>query len=88
MPSPNDEKETLVSAKIDTKSLACLYTMFYKRGMNPRAQLIFAHNGDKDSAIKRGREHCLRMNFKFIHVEPFLVDLDETEKQFQGVGRL
>ncbi len=84
----NEEKEVLKPGSVDKSTLTSLWTMFFKRGMNPRAQVVFPFNGTKDEAIKRGREHCLRMNFKFIHVEPFLVDLDQTEKDFQGVGRL
>ena len=63
--------------------LTNLWKLFFKTGMNPRAELIFPFNGTKEEAIKRGRAYCLNVNFKFIHVEPFLVDLDESERYFK-----
>lgn len=77
------EVEVLKPAAVTVERLTHLWRLFFKRGMNPRGEIIFAFDGEKDSAIKRGREHCLRMNFKFIHVEPFLVDLDKSEADYK-----
>ena len=76
------ETEILRAAQVTAQSFSSLWKLFFKRGMNPRAELVFSFKGTKEEAIKRGREFCLRCNFKFIHVEPFLVDLDQTEKDF------
>jgi hypothetical protein len=65
-------------------NLKKLYKLYYKRGFDPHCELVFAFDGDLASAIKRGREHCLRMNYKFIHVKPYFIDLDESEKNFTG----
>lgn len=81
------EEEILKPAQVSAHSFSSLWRLFYKRGMNPRAEAVFPFKGDKDQAIKRGREFCLRCNFKFIHVEPFLIDLDETEREFLGESR-
>ena len=43
--------------------------------------LVFEHKGDLKSAIERGQSHCTRMNYRFIKVRPFIVDLDEREKR-------
>lgn len=70
---------------INKNQFTKLWKLFYKVGYNPRAELVFPFVGEKDEAINRGREHCKRMNYKFIHVEPFIVDLDATERNFFGV---
>lgn len=70
---------------IKKDQLTKLWRLFYKVGYNPRAELVFPLDGEKDEAIRRGRDHCTRMNYKFIHVEPFIVDLDLTERQFFGL---
>lgn len=87
---PDNDKDILIPHRLtpeQTKVLDCLWRLFFKRGMNPRGELVFAFNGPKESAIKRGREFCIRMNYKFIHVEPFFVDLDETERNYKGEDR-
>lgn len=85
MPLPvnhKDIEEIAVPTPIKPDVLTNLWKLFFKAGMNPRCELVFPFNGTKEDAIKRGREFCLRVNYKFIHVEPFLVDLDESEKKF------
>lgn len=61
-----------------------LWKLYFKRGNNPRCEAIFHFNGTKEQAIKRGQEHCFKMNYKFIHVEAFLVDLEKAEKEFDA----
>jgi hypothetical protein len=63
---------------------ATLYKLRFKTGTNPDRWLMFYLNGDLDAAIVRGRKHCNIMNFKFIHVEQALFDLDEAERSLQG----
>jgi hypothetical protein len=81
---PKGDTEILKPGQVTAQSFSSLWKLFFKRGMNPRAELVFSFKGSKDKAIKRGREFCLKCNFKFIHVEPFLVDLEQTEREFLG----
>jgi len=81
MPIQNDTPE-LTSAKTDISKLAGLWKLYFARGPNPRGELIFAFNGTKEAAIARGREHCVRIDAKFIRVEPFLVDLEQSERDY------
>lgn len=81
-PTETDTRQPLA---VNTTQLTKLWKLFYKVGYNPRAELVFPFDGDKDGAIRRGREHCSRMNYKFIHVEPFFVDLDKTERMHIGL---
>ena len=60
------------------------WRLFYKRGGNPRCELVFSLPGDIQDAIRRGRTYCQNMNFIFIHVEKFLHDLDEDERHFNN----
>jgi|SRR5690349_5235627 hypothetical protein len=87
---PENEKEVLLPTKLtkaQTEVLGSLWKLYFKRGFNPRAELVFAFNGSKDEAINRGRRFCIFMNYKFIHVEPFFVDLDDTEKHYKNEDR-
>jgi hypothetical protein len=57
-----------------------LWKLRFARSIHPPDELVFSFINDKVKAIQRGREHCLRMNYKFISVRPFLVSLDRAEK--------
>lgn len=58
----------------------CWWRLFYKRGGNPRCEMVFELAGDIQAAIRRARTYCQQMNYIFIHVEKFLHDLDADEK--------
>ena len=68
------------------KSSHTLWHMLYKQGNNPRKEMIFEFSGDIQRAIQRGRSYCQRMNFIFIHVEAFLHDLEEDERNYTNQG--
>ena len=61
-----------------------LYKLYFKKGSNPRCEIIFELPGTLVDAINRGRDHCVKMNYKFIHVEQYLLDLDAVERNFSG----
>jgi hypothetical protein len=63
-------------------SLPPLWKLAYKKGGNYRCEAIFPFEGTKREAINRGMEHCMRMDYHFIHVEEFLIDLDKVEKEY------
>lgn len=37
---------------------------------------------DMQRAIRRGMDYCDRMRLRFIHCEPFVIDLDANEAKF------
>lgn len=53
-----------------------LYELHFRRGNRPPEVIVFEFNGDHQSAINKGREHCEKMDERFLGVYPFCVDLD------------
>lgn len=74
----SNEPVTGVPLELDFGSLWILRA---RRGSNPDYRCVFPFKGNKEEAVRRAREFCLRMNYKFIFVEPFLIDLDKTEAE-------
>ena len=58
-----------------------IWTLYYRYGSVPMLHKNFEFPGTMLDAINRGREHCIKMGYKFICVRPFLVDLGEQEKR-------
>lgn len=56
-----------------------VWVLYYRYGTIPCLQKFFRFGGDMVGAINRAREHCIKMNYQFICIRPFLVDLDEQE---------
>lgn len=74
----------VTAQQFDPKNSFSLWRLFYKKGNNPRCECVFRLDASKREAIERGRIHCTKMNYKFIHVEPLLVDLDLSEAEYTG----
>lgn len=67
------------------KGNAQLYVLWYRERANPHPlNKFFPHKGDLNSAIARGRQHCMTVNQVFIHVRPFITDLDQEERRIRG----
>lgn len=61
-----------------------LFTLYYRQGMNPHpVTKTFKFTGDFRAAIQRAKSHCELMNLRFVHVTPFMADLDADEKRLQ-----
>lgn len=71
----NQTPGTPVTSKLKT------WTLYYRYGSVPVLHKNFEFSGTMLDAINRGREHCIKMGYKFICVRPFLVDLYEQEKR-------
>lgn len=69
---------------LETPPAQVLYRLRFKQGINCDRWVLFWHGTDLTQAIVRGRNHCETMNYKFLLVEPALVDLDAMEKRFTG----
>lgn len=57
-----------------------LYFM-HKSGRAIPETKIFPFKGSLDQAVVRGRDHCEIMNYKFLRVRPFIVDLEDQEEK-------
>jgi hypothetical protein len=57
------------------------YRLFYHFRAAAPLDLVFEHEGTFHEAIDRAKLHCQKMNYRFIKVRPFIVDLDEREKR-------
>lgn len=57
-----------------------MYELNYRRGSRPPEAIVFEYAGNHQEAIDRGRKHCEKMDFRFLGVYPFCVDLDAVEK--------
>lgn len=86
--STNLSNETGTGVKLKKRS----YILYYHYRLSKPQELGFEMMGRTDEeislkkAIERGQRHCLTMNYKFIKVRPFIVDLDEREKRRNDEG--
>ena len=58
-----------------------VYTLYYHYRASAPKTLVFEFKGSFNEAIERGRAFCARVNYRFIKVKPFIIDLDEREKR-------
>lgn len=58
-----------------------LFLLFYRFGNVPSIQKAFdmPEGSTLMEAIVRGREHCARMNYRFLYVQKFVHNLEEDE---------
>lgn len=57
------------------------FILYYRYGAQKPSDKVFEHVGTLRDAITRGKQHCETMDFRFIAVRPFIVDLDDQERQ-------
>lgn len=59
-----------------------LYTLHYRKSDNPHAMFLFfwAPTRDMKVVVERIKRHCEAMNYRFVHVQPAIVDIDKAEK--------
>lgn len=71
-----------------SKDGAILWTLWFRAGGNPHSQCLHFQfeTVDPRRAYERGKLHCERMNYRFVKVEPFLVDLDHRENFLNQEG--
>ncbi len=67
------------------EEIARIYKLDFKDGSRI-AHCHFECKGGKSVAIQRGKDFCVTMRYKFIHVSPFIEDLDFMEARFKSVG--
>jgi hypothetical protein len=68
------------------KSTGIPYILYYRQGSNPYPQFFVFHHESSDirKVVERIKTHCEKMNLRFIHVRPLIVDLDEAEEKIFG----
>jgi len=57
------------------------YILYYHYRYSKPQELGFEIAGDLKAATERAQRHCLVMNYRFIKVRPFIVDLDDRERR-------
>ena len=67
--------------------LSNLWVLYYRHGMNPLLSKVFYLDGTLMDAVKRGREHCTIMNYKYHFTRPLVFDL-EAEEDYKKRGGL
>jgi hypothetical protein len=60
------------------------YILYYHFRAAAPLTLVFEHVGTFKEVIERAKLHCIRANYRFIKVRPFVVDLDEREKRINS----
>ena len=63
-----------------------VFILYYHFRAAAPLTLVFEHQGDLRSAKERAELHCKRMNYRYIKVRSFIVDLDEREKKRNEEG--
>jgi len=75
----------LAKVGVESKAPKSLFCLWYRERRNPHPQTkYFFFEGDLRAAIAKGRQHCETTNLVFIHVRPFLSDLEADEKRHLG----
>lgn len=67
------------------------YILYYRQGQNPHPQFfIFNHPASENmrAVVDRVKRHCELMNYRFVNVRPFLVDLAEAERRVGQTAEL
>ena len=79
---PIDIKEVPIQVKEIKESIKERYYILYYHFPHSKIESkVFGHSGNLTSAIIRGRDHCEVMNYRFIKVRPFIVNLDDQERR-------
>ena len=76
---PVNSKELLDFLIAYEKEYKTYILHYHYRASNPLTK-IFRFLGPLTEAIERGRVHCDIMNYRFIKVRPFIVDLTDQER--------
>lgn len=60
-----------------------IFTLFYRYGNVPVLfeNFVMPEGTSLPEAIAKGREHCLRMSYRFLYVKPFIYDMEAAEQK-------
>lgn len=57
------------------------YILYYHYRAAAPLTIVFQHPGSFKDAVERAQLFCKKVNYRFIKIRPFIVDLDEWEKR-------
>ena len=80
------EKLSGVEKKINPVDLRDMYTLHYRKGQNPfpmSKNFVYTKTRDMAKIVEFCRDHCERIQGRFIRVVPFLADLAQDEQKHQ-----
>ena len=69
-------------------NLKNIYLLFYRSGNNPSPLFVateFPPDWSLNRIVSRCKDHCTNMNYRFVQVKKFFVDLDRAEREQQGL---
>lgn len=78
--SLQDQLAVKVAAS-DDSPIPTQYLLYYRKTSSPHPEFIsfFMKTTNMRKVMERARRHCEVMNYRFVQVVPFVVDLDKTE---------
>ena len=85
---PTETVVTTASKQYPSAQLPRIWTLYFRYGNIPYQFKNFIQDGTMAEAISRAREHCIKMNYRFICIRPFLIDLEEQEIRKSRFGEI
>ena len=78
LPTPTAPAPTGISNAAGEK---ILYMLYFRQGRNPHPQFSLFYHQSKDPkvAMQRAQRHCEVQGFKFVSVQPAIVDMDKQD---------
>jgi hypothetical protein len=62
------------------------FTLYFRQGRNPHPQFTFFDYPSKDMklVVERAKRFCEQMSYRFVNVQPSVIDLDKEEAINRG----
>jgi hypothetical protein len=62
------------------------FTLYFRQGRNPHPQFTFFDYPSKDMklVVERAKRFCDQMSYRFVNVQPSVIDLDREEAINRG----
>ena len=77
----NTIQDQLAAATEESVAIPVQYILYYRKTSSPHPEFIsfFMKTTNMRKVMERARRHCEVMNYRFVLVAPFVVDLDKAE---------
>ena len=77
----NTIQDQLAAATEESVAIPVQYILYYRKTSSPHPEFIsfFMKTTNMRKVMERARRHCEVMNYRFVQVAPFVVDLDKAE---------
>ena len=70
-----------VEKQLEEAPIPIQYILYYRKTSSPHPEFLtfFMKTTNMRKVMERARRHCEVMNYRFVQVTPFVVDLDKAE---------